>query len=129
MPDHKQLPLTALTPATVQAGDLARLPHMTGWFEPLLLSKLLLRVIISDVFGQYADRRLVSAALDPVPKETLGDRIDISGSMAKDDGTVWIDYVSDLGDGFDATYAIAYLLAQSQLPGRDTDRCRVATSS
>jgi hypothetical protein len=116
MPDHKQLPLTALTPATVQAGDLARLPHMTGWFEPLLLSKLLLRVIISDVFGQYADRRLVSAALDPVPKEALGDRIDISGSMAKDDGTVWIDYVSDLGDGFDATYAIAYLLAQSQLP-------------
>jgi Calcineurin-like phosphoesterase len=30
-------------------------------------------------------------------------------------GAVWFDYVSDLGDGFDATYAIAYLLAQPQL--------------
>jgi hypothetical protein len=36
--------------------------------------------------------------------------------MDKDDaGAVWLDYVSDLGDGFDATYAIAYLLAQPQL--------------
>lgn len=117
MREDKQLPLTALTPDTIQVRDLERLPDMTDWFGPNLLRKLLLRVIISDVFGQYADRRLVSAALDPVPKEkNLQDLVDIRDSMAEDDGAVWIDYVSDLGDGFDATYAIAYLLAQPQLP-------------
>lgn len=31
----------------------------------VLLGKLLLRVIISNVFGQYADRRLINAPLDP----------------------------------------------------------------
>jgi hypothetical protein len=113
----KQLPLTALEPGKIQVSDLERLPSMTGWFEPVLLAKLLLRVIISDVFGQYADRRLISAALDPVSEKSLRDRVDISRSMAKDKAeAVWFDYVADLGDGFDATYAIAFLIAQPQLP-------------
>jgi hypothetical protein len=107
--------LTALTPDTVRASDLGRFPSMTGWFQPLLLAKLLLRVIISDVFGQYADRRLISAALDPISDKTLRKRTDISGNLRDAEGAVWLDYVSDLGDGFDATYAIAYLLAQPRL--------------
>jgi hypothetical protein len=31
------------------------------------------------------------------------------------DGELWLDYVADLGDGFNATYSIAYLLAQPDL--------------
>src|SRR5690606_22599777 len=27
------------------------------------------------------------------------------------DGNVWVDYIADLGDGFEATYAMAYLMA------------------
>ena len=84
---------------------------MTGWFEPALLSQLLLRVIISDVFGQYADRRLIEATLDP--KHT-GTTYTIASAEAGE-ASAWIDYVADLGDGFDATYAIAYLLAQPEL--------------
>ena len=85
--DDKQRPLTALEPGKIQVSDLARLPYMTRWFEPILLAKLLLRVIISDVFGQYADRRLISAALDTVSNERLRERTNISGcdSMAKDE--------------------------------------------
>src|SRR5262245_50795212 len=49
--------LTALTPDNAQASDAARFPYMTGWFAPVLLAKLLLKVIISDVFGQYARKR------------------------------------------------------------------------
>ena len=67
--DGERRPLTALTPDTVEGRDLTRLPPMTRWFEPILLCKLLLRVIISDVFGQYADRRLISAALEQIPIE------------------------------------------------------------
>jgi hypothetical protein len=109
--------LTALTPENIKAADLARLPRMTGWFQPILLAKLLMRVIVSDVFGQYADRRLISAALDPATEDQLRERTDnVSDFLARDKTKpVWLDYVSDLGDGFDATYAIAYLLAQPQL--------------
>ncbi len=32
-----------------------------------------------------------------------------------DQKAVWIDFVADLGDGFDATYAIASLLSQESL--------------
>jgi hypothetical protein len=107
--------LKALTAKNVNAVDLPRFPHMTGWFEPVLLGKLLLRVIVSDVFGQYADRRLMQAALDRASKKEHFKRAQLGGLAPDEDGAVWLDYVSDLGDGFDATYAIAYLLAQPRL--------------
>jgi hypothetical protein len=98
------------------AEEFIRYPGMTGWFNPGLLFKLLWRVIISDLFGQYADRRLLEAALDNVPKSEIQNRDDLSQKLEKDSsGAVWIDFVADLGDGFDATYAIAYLLAQQSL--------------
>jgi hypothetical protein len=91
-------------------------PGMTGWFSPGLLLRLLWRVIVSDLFGQYADRRLLEAALDPASKEEIRERDNLCEKLEKDaDGAVWIDFVADLGDGFDATYAVAYLLAQKHL--------------
>lgn len=106
--------LKELNEDNIKLSDLDRLPTMTGWFGPILLVKLLWRVIVSDVFGQYADRRLMEAALDPASKKDLVERAKI-GNAADAEGPVWIDYASDLGDGFDATYAIAYLLAQKNL--------------
>jgi hypothetical protein len=32
-----------------------------------------------------------------------------------DSGALWVDFIADLGDGFEATYAMAYLLAQPQI--------------
>jgi hypothetical protein len=105
---------------TLSDKDLTKLPRMTRWFNPSLLCRLLLKVIVADLFGQYADRRLVHAALDPASNEKHNERADIRKLVAGvsshgDDQGVWIDYVSDLGDGFDATYAIAYLIAQEKL--------------
>ena len=31
------------------------------------------------------------------------------------DGSIWVDYIADVGDGFEATYTMAYLLAQQSL--------------
>jgi hypothetical protein len=105
-------------------------PRMTSWFRPDLLGKLLWRVIVSDLFGQYADRRLIVAALDAVSKEELlkrarqfypGTPFDNEDNRPPTvfepdaDGAVWIDFVADLGDGFDSTFAIASLLAPDQL--------------
>ncbi|NPU65452.1 hypothetical protein HL667_10650 [Bradyrhizobium sp. 83012] len=114
----------------VSIEELQKYPTMTSWFRPDLLAKLLWRVVVSDLFGQYADRRLIVAALDPVlpnefarrakqfvPETTFDNEDDRPPTLFnrdKDDA-LWIDFVADLGDGFDATFAIASLLSQEQL--------------
>jgi hypothetical protein len=95
-------------------AKLERFPGMTSWFRPGLLWKLLGKVIVSDLFGQYADRRLIVASLDTVTEDELTKRAK-SLNLKPSDGAIWIDFVADLGDGFDATYAIATLLAQKNL--------------
>jgi hypothetical protein len=114
----------------VTIGKLQTYPRMTSWFRPNLLAKLLWRVVVSDLFGQYADRRLIVAALDPVKPEEFVQRARqfFPGTPFEkvedrpptlftpdDEGAVWIDFVADLGDGFDATFAIASLLSQERL--------------
>lgn len=97
----------------VTEDDLGLFKPMVSWFNPLLLFKLLRPVIICQIFGEYADRRLIHAALD---SETDIDQLRRADLRTDDpQAPVWFDYVSDLGDGFDATYAIAYLLAQPSL--------------
>src|SRR5215471_6754547 len=119
-PARCHMPATAPPPLE----ELAKYPTMTRWFRPGLLAKLLWRVIVAELFGQYADRRLIVAALDTVSDDELIERAQqfAPGSHNDDctltpdaEGAIWIDYVADLGDGFDATYAIASLLAQETL--------------
>jgi hypothetical protein len=91
-------------------------PSMVRWFDPILLAKLLLRVILSQWFGQFADRRLIEAALDAVPDKTEFDKRADFTELPKDEkGAVWVDFVADLGEGFESTYAIASLLAPAEL--------------
>jgi hypothetical protein len=112
----------------VSLEELRNYPKMTSWFRPDLLAKLLWRVIVSEMFGQYADRRLIVAALDPisekdllqrarqfVPGAALDKEADRPPTLFEEDDqhAVWIDFVADLGDGFDATFAIASLLTRS----------------
>src|SRR4051812_15115231 len=82
--------------------ELQRYPTMARWFNPGLLIKLLWRVIVADVFGQYADRRLLEAALDTVSNDELVRRAQTMIVANPDsNGAVWVDFVADLGDGFD----------------------------
>lgn len=91
------------------------------WFAPEVLAGTLSKVFLSGIFGAYADKREIQAALAP----SAGTH-DYSAS---DD--LWIDYVADLGDGFDATYSIAHLLARERLTvaagdaSIDTQRAKV----
>jgi hypothetical protein len=65
------------------------------------------------------------AALDPVPPAELVKRASQFMPSANnkeawtlnpdEDGAIWVDFVADLGDGFDATFAIASLLSQETL--------------
>jgi hypothetical protein len=73
------------------------------WLAPRVLGSAALKVVLSGVFGAYADKRELQAAFpQDVIDHSTGDE-------------VWVDYVSDVGDGFDATYSIAWLLAQEKL--------------
>jgi hypothetical protein len=75
-----------------------------GWLAPLLLLSTGLRTLLAILFGAYLDKRELQNALaaDVYSQPGTG-------------GELWLDYVSDLGDGFDATYSVAYLLAQPEL--------------
>ena len=71
------------------------------WLAPAELLRTAIKVGLSSVFADYADRREVQAAL---PATAL--------TLAPDgDGGMWLDHVADLGDGFDPTYTVARLLA------------------
>jgi hypothetical protein len=102
--------------------DTTRYPHMAHWFNPLLLLKLLNNVVLSSIFGQYADRRLIIAALDTVtPDEHFKRANSFRDRLTKNpDGSMWIDWVADLGDGFDSTYAMASLLSRKEVKAGDT---------
>jgi hypothetical protein len=92
-------------PATLDELGFERRP-MVRWLSPSILLDAATRVVVSSAFGQYADKRELQAALDPRPGPTVA---------YDDEDTVWIDFVADLGDGFDSTYAIASLLGREAL--------------
>jgi hypothetical protein len=101
-----------------------RLPQMVSWYDPRLLTRIGIRTMVSSVFGQYADQRLMQAVTDRCDEAELCARYDYSDPRARDPnrrialdetGAFWIDYVADVGDGFEPTYTAAYLLAQDSL--------------
>ncbi len=97
---------------------------MVGWYDPGQLMKTANEVLVSTILGKHADRRLVQA-LNPEKiqayeytkefKVTGGSQeTSASGEWVNRDA-LWVDYVSDLGDGWNSTYAVAYHLAQDGL--------------
>jgi hypothetical protein len=86
------------------------------WLGPVLLAATGARVALAEQFGAYLDKRELQY---PFPKEIHDHSQDSDGDGP--DG-FWFDYVADLGDGFDATYSVAYLLAQKEL---DLDGARL----
>ena len=104
----------------MRVGDLRAHEDVLGfrpedavrWLSPGELWRAGVKVVLSSVFASYADKREVQEALQPTP---LAVRRAASGEL-------WLDFVADLGDGFDATSTIAGLLAADTLePGPPGD--------
>jgi hypothetical protein len=85
---------------------------MVGWFDPPRLAATAIRVAISTVFGEFADRREALAASREVDPVVFDPAYDYQKEGASD---FWFDFVADNGDGWNPTYAIARLLATPQL--------------
>src|ERR1700712_6116056 len=81
-----------------------------NWLNPVQLSLTAVRALLGGLFGAYADRREVQAALGP--DAALQDITHLNYANRND---LWIDYVADTGDGWDATYSIAWLVSQPSL--------------
>ena len=93
---------------------------MVNWFEPAQLVRTGIYSVLGALFGAFADRREMQAALQKggfEEDERLGDYSGIGDEL-------WLDYVADLGDGWDATYSVAWLLARPTLniDGHHTQR-------
>ncbi len=76
---------------------------MVRWFDPHQLLDTVARVVASGLWSSYVDSRELQA-LTPC------------SSYDRSDGPeLWLDYVSDLGDGWNPTYTVARLMAQEHL--------------
>jgi len=84
---------------------------MVNWFSPIQLAQTGYEAAISTIFGKHADNRLLEAALNPDPNSSF---IDLTSRYADGDD-IWIDYIADVGDGFNSTYAVAYYASQDTL--------------
>ena len=88
------------------ADDLGFRPEdAVRWLSPVELWRAGVKVVLSSLFASYADKREVQQAL---PAKVLSVPADSSGEL-------WLDFVADIGDGFDATYTVALLLAADKL--------------
>ncbi len=76
---------------------------MVRWLDPHQLIGTATRVVLSGIFGAYADSRELQAL---VPSEVL-DR--------SEGPELWFDYVADLGDGWNSTYTVATTLSREKL--------------
>jgi hypothetical protein len=94
---------------------------MVGWYDPRQLAKTAVEVAVSTIFGRHSDHRLVEAMAagdDDEPEfydYTVNGQPGENGNPASGTRTsIWIDYVGDVGDGWNSTYAVAYHLAKTQ---------------
>lgn len=84
---------------------------MTGWYDPVILMATAIRVAISTVFGQFADKREAIAATNAIEPQPFDKTIDYSNET----GDFWFDFMADTGDGWNSTYAMARLVSQATL--------------
>ncbi|MBT8233990.1 MAG: metallophosphoesterase [Saprospiraceae bacterium] len=78
------------------------------WYDPRQLAKTGIKFLISTTLGNFADKREMQAALD-----RENEKLPYDYSNKKEN--LWVDYISDLGDGFDATYTMAVELSKREL--------------
>jgi hypothetical protein len=112
-------------------------PPTVAWLHPIELVRTAYHAYLSHLATSYIDRREVLAALDRTPVELesvsngaatspaapprgsgYGDRL----ASAEQNEDFWIDFLADIGDSWEATYAVASLVAQRELQvgGYDT---------
>lgn len=96
---------------------------MVAWYSPKQLLDTGVKTVISTIIGENADPRLISATTETkifdYTYKLESDGFDFKPSETKRD-EIWIDYVSDLGDGWNPTYSVAYCVAKEKIQVSET---------
>jgi hypothetical protein len=102
--------------------------EMVGWYDFLQLSRTAIDVFFSSLFGRHSDFRLMEALTPDAQDQSHSqqpfydfsklwkaeggrDKYDPEGKVRDE---IWVDYVGDVGDGWNSTYAIAQAISQAQ---------------
>ncbi|MGW5425312.1 hypothetical protein [Streptomyces sp. NPDC003943] len=90
------------------ADELGFTPQdQVRWLAPGELARTAVKVVLADVFAGYADKREFQKVLEADL---------LAAPLGRPDAReLWIDYVADLGDGFDATASVAFAVAAEEL--------------
>ena len=94
--------------------------RMVEWYNPMQLLRTAKKTVFSTIIGENADPRLVNAPssygkffdYSVLLKRTTVGEFEETTDLRNE---IWIDYVADVGDGWNPTYAVAYSLAQRSL--------------
>lgn len=92
-------------PDSSDRDSVAR-PDMVHWYQPWLLIQIGIRALVATVIGQIADNRELQA-VDHREQENLW--------LYTDEEELWFDFVADIGDGWDASYAVASAVARESI--------------
>ena len=74
---------------------------MVGWFDMKQLSNTAVKASISSIFGSYPDKWETIASISELKIYDYSNKPEF-----------WLDYIADVGDGFDLTYTMATLHGQ-----------------
>jgi hypothetical protein len=84
--------------------------RMVRWYDPSQLARTGVDVLLSTILAERSDPRpLESLATGAQPS------FDYRCLEGQERREMWIDYVADVGDGWNSTYAIASCLARAEL--------------
>jgi hypothetical protein len=95
--------------------------EMVGWYDPKQLFNTGVMTAISTTIGEYADPRVAATAprsklpFNYTKHLILTEDEEVIQNELENREDIWIDYVADMGDGWNSTYGIAYYLAKQKL--------------
>lgn len=91
---------------------------MSDWYSPVMLVQTLINTISYFLVGEKSSSGTVSSLKAPFfdySKELIRTIDDFKTINEIETKEIWIDYVSDVGDGWNSTYSVAYNLAKPRL--------------
>jgi hypothetical protein len=97
---------------TTEYGPLVEVTQEApvSWLDPVGLIRTGIKTVQAAMFGTFADKREVIAALHPEDVKVEKPALDHS-----DCDEIYFDYIADTGDGWNATYSIACLAGEKVL--------------
>jgi hypothetical protein len=96
-----------MNPTPASRIELYTHEPMVNWLGPAQLMQTGMRALVATTLGSFTDPREVQAALYPSSTHPVIEQSDTD--------EIWLDYVADTGDGWDAAHSVAWATSRSAL--------------